>query len=1199
MGDIFSVILPFIGAFFLGPLGYALGTLAAGALFSKDIVQKGSKVTDFQVQNASSGISIPYIHGKMKVSGNIIWQRGFQEHKRREKVADGGFFGSDQYVDIFYYSNVVAVGLCKNDIAGIKRIWFDGKLEASINNKEKDDTFKYESFFTNEQLLTNNNEKYIDEDGKLDIFESVKSRGLFNGIFGGGSKKNDRSWNFTTFFDSNKTKSEHILAKEGDLTPRFKNLSYMVFRFGDLTDWGHRVPNIEVEVVEKTIDKNIEVMDDEESLVVVSKEERKYDANIIDLLKQTDIEQDTENYQQFYFVTNFGFGSYLDSRQVTLYNYNEVNRDVDNINSIKYDARWSLRQNGFVYDNGVKEIRLDNTGTVVNNVKDFAIANTSTPYILNENVRSFTKIKSVKAPVYSNSFQLQTINQVSTGKRLSFRILTNTDYQCNFIIDDYDIYEQFNEEIKSINRKGIEIVSPINNLFIKSIDGRRVERHFDYNNKTPILLCMNNENTRVYIYIVNIFYNNETLKYDYTTELSKTLNVTQYLSSTAQVRAGHSSNLMYFDYSNFGSAKKQKLYYDPRFKVLINFTDNEILLYKNDTGNLLKRVYEEDNSQNANVFDEDREIFNIYVSYKAGLNLIVQYIENFDEVNQTADLYETTMKLSYWKDGELPRDYTTYLDEVVYNMLIESGYKYEEIDVSNLSSIEILDGYIYGDESPARNHIERLQASYQFNILEEDWKFVAKTRGGSIDKFLSYDKDIGYGLNAQDAKISRMITSSTELPTKININYASSTNAYIQNTQSAEYPADHFKEISIELPMSMPDSKAAQIADINLAVMHREIYRFDFNVSLEHIDLNIGDLLDIEGEVVRISGIDISKNFIKITAVSDALSAYFSEVMGVEINQDIINQIEFEQVLELVSFQATALDRSLYDDQRPRIYYTALGNVSTQSKGVLFSSTDNIEYEEDEPISITSGFGGVVAEDNIVNNKGFDTSELIVDFNFDVGLSSATKEDLFKDRYLNLIAIIHTKTDVEYIQFKDAEKVEGTESRYKLTNLLRGRFNSIIVDIDQGTPFVAINDALYVKSFNKNRTGTYEYNKLISSYLDLEDAEVVNNIIQGENLRPREPLLLDYVIENGIITVNYNAIANVNEGWNDESDSDISNLTFIATSYDINDNVLEEITTKDLSLDLNELDVDRVEIYTQDDNNNLLSKRALQIEIGA
>jgi hypothetical protein len=116
-----------------GAVGGAVGT-AAGSIVDSLLIsalmpgqsQSGPRLADLRVTSATEGAPIARVFGKMRLGGNLIWATDFKEKVNRDRV--GGKGGGGAQVKTYTYSASFAVGLCEGPIAGIGRIWADGKL---------------------------------------------------------------------------------------------------------------------------------------------------------------------------------------------------------------------------------------------------------------------------------------------------------------------------------------------------------------------------------------------------------------------------------------------------------------------------------------------------------------------------------------------------------------------------------------------------------------------------------------------------------------------------------------------------------------------------------------------------------------------------------------------------------------------------------------------------------------------------------------------------------------------------------------------------------------------------------------------------------------------------------------------------------------------------------------------------------------
>jgi hypothetical protein len=192
----------FVGSFFGAPqIGFAIGSALGSALFpppGKD----GPRLTDLKVQNSQYGAAIPIVYGAYRVAGNIIWADELQEHAEEQDSGSGGG-GATNYT----YTCSFAVSICEGPIAGLRRIWADGKLI-------------YENSATGAQRVGYN----------------ANGGTLYKG-------------------DEEQTPDPTMEAVIGvGLVPAHRGMAYFVFTDLQLGKYGNRLPNLTFEVVTKGID---------------------------------------------------------------------------------------------------------------------------------------------------------------------------------------------------------------------------------------------------------------------------------------------------------------------------------------------------------------------------------------------------------------------------------------------------------------------------------------------------------------------------------------------------------------------------------------------------------------------------------------------------------------------------------------------------------------------------------------------------------------------------------------------------------------------------------------------------------------------------------------------------------------------------------------------------------------------------------
>lgn len=135
-----NLLLPGLGAAIGGAIGAYVGGMVDSQLFGKtqNNVVTGPRLQDLRVQSSGYGSVIPRVYGKARLSGNVIWMRGFDEETRTQTQTvggggKGGIGGGRQTTTTvtYVYFCDVAVALCEGPIAGIGKMFADGNAIGS------------------------------------------------------------------------------------------------------------------------------------------------------------------------------------------------------------------------------------------------------------------------------------------------------------------------------------------------------------------------------------------------------------------------------------------------------------------------------------------------------------------------------------------------------------------------------------------------------------------------------------------------------------------------------------------------------------------------------------------------------------------------------------------------------------------------------------------------------------------------------------------------------------------------------------------------------------------------------------------------------------------------------------------------------------------------------------------------------------
>jgi len=120
----------FLGGFFgttgaavLGAAGSMAGYLIDRALINSTLHREGPRLDAMRPFTGEEGAPMARVYGAARIGGTLIWATRFEEASHTERQ---GFKGGARTTTYSYFANA-AFGLCEGEIAGIRRLWADGR----------------------------------------------------------------------------------------------------------------------------------------------------------------------------------------------------------------------------------------------------------------------------------------------------------------------------------------------------------------------------------------------------------------------------------------------------------------------------------------------------------------------------------------------------------------------------------------------------------------------------------------------------------------------------------------------------------------------------------------------------------------------------------------------------------------------------------------------------------------------------------------------------------------------------------------------------------------------------------------------------------------------------------------------------------------------------------------------------------------
>lgn len=192
--------------------GYMIGS-AVGTIIDPEVI-RGPSLGDGMTQTAQAGVPRPIVYGLCAVRGNIIDVGPLRKRIRREEQGKGG-----PVLETERWIRTYAIRICEGPIAGIRRIWRDGKLVYDISEAEQRPEF-----------------------GQGGWQQLAYERNAFTNTFG---KKLALYLGDESQLPDPSLEAIHGVGE----TPAYRGTAYMVVTDDDLTDRGGSIPDYKFEVV--------------------------------------------------------------------------------------------------------------------------------------------------------------------------------------------------------------------------------------------------------------------------------------------------------------------------------------------------------------------------------------------------------------------------------------------------------------------------------------------------------------------------------------------------------------------------------------------------------------------------------------------------------------------------------------------------------------------------------------------------------------------------------------------------------------------------------------------------------------------------------------------------------------------------------------------------------------------------------------
>ncbi len=222
-----GVVGAVIGFYAGGPAGAAQGfatgysLTAAATADPTQVEQEGPRLEDLAVQSSSYGQPIPHVYGTFPVAGNVIWLENnrIEEVKTTETEEHGGKGGGgvETTTTTYTYYATFALSLCEGPIRGIRRVWANGRIIYTA----------------------------AEDVGPNEVLGGARVVGD-----GTGTDEPGRYGRIVVYTGTETQNPDPRIEADRGTVPAWRGLAYIVVEDLELSDFGQRIPQLQVEVVQ-------------------------------------------------------------------------------------------------------------------------------------------------------------------------------------------------------------------------------------------------------------------------------------------------------------------------------------------------------------------------------------------------------------------------------------------------------------------------------------------------------------------------------------------------------------------------------------------------------------------------------------------------------------------------------------------------------------------------------------------------------------------------------------------------------------------------------------------------------------------------------------------------------------------------------------------------------------------------------------
>jgi hypothetical protein len=452
-------------------------------------------------------------------------------------------------------------------------------------------------------------------------------------------------------------------------------------------------------------------------------------------------------------------------------------------------------------------------------------------------------------------------------------------------------------------------------------------------------------------------------------------------------------------------------------------------------------------------------------------------------------------RLGHWITGRVS---ASGLAEVVAEICRRAGLK--DFDVSDLHGV--VDGYVVDHNASAREALQPLMLAFGFDAFESGGKVVFRMRGGTPVRTIR-DDTLALPPTRSSSALERVRSSGGMLNDVVRLTYVQAESDFRIGASEARLPGgDLMRVAETSLPLSLPASKAQQIADRWLAEGRRSRDGASFTLSPADIDVEPGDII----EITRSGAVEAYRLDRIVDTGGREVEAVRVDALLHSPNLTAERSVETELVSPPGPLTVVFMDLPLADggtaDHQARVAVTA---DPWTERVAVYRSADDDAYEQILTLAKPAVIGTTI--DAVPPGR----PGLWQRASMRVAVPTGTLESADPLRVLNganLAAIEYSPGEWEIVQFRDAALVAPGE--YRLSHLLRGLRGTDVLsaaEIAPGARFVLLDDAVTPLPMRHDERGLPRHYRIGPVRYPLSHPRYRHSIetFEGVGLRPFAP----------------------------------------------------------------------------------------------